>query len=224
MMPSPRPRSTRQALAGLQYALGTVAPANPLVFAWRWRYELIVGIGLPAALVLLGGVPVMLGTLAVMTLLTGTALFVAPARRYLAARAWCIITPHRVRAGCAQAWIHSRDGKIPIVLLTTRQPFGERVHLWCRAGTSPLDFTSALPLLTAACWARGIHVSGNERFGQLMTLDVIRHLPPGQSQPDNIQPSHPTLYVPAPRRPPDGTDGPRTQPGPPSRQDLGPAA
>ena len=56
MMPSPRPRSTRQALAGLQYALGTVAPANPLVFAWRWRYELILGIGLPAALAVLAGV------------------------------------------------------------------------------------------------------------------------------------------------------------------------
>jgi hypothetical protein len=224
MMPSPRPRSTRQALSGLQYALGTVAPPNPLVFAWRWRYELILGIGLPAALVLLGGIPLMLVTLAAMTVLTSAALLWAPARRSLAARAWCIITPHRVRVGCAQAWIHSRRGKIPIVLLTTRQPFGERVHLWCRAGTSLLDFTSARPLLTAACWARGIRVSGNERFAHLMTLDVIRHLPPGQSQPDNIQPSRPTAHVPVPRRPPDGTDGPPTQPDPPSRRDLGPAA
>jgi hypothetical protein len=224
MMPSPRPRSTRQALAGLQYALGTVAPPNPLVFAWRWRYELIFGIGLPAALVVLGGIPVMLGTLAAMTVLAGAALLYAPTRRYLVARAWCIITPHRVRVGCAQAWIHSRRGKIPVVLLTTRQPFGERVHIWCRAGTSAIDFTSALPLLTAACWARDIRVSGNERFAQLMTLDVIRHLPPGQSQPDNFQPRHPTVHVPAPRTPPDGTDGPRTEPDPPSRQDFGPAA
>ena len=224
MMPSPRPRSTRQALAGLQYALGTVAPANPLVLAWRWRYELILGIGLPAALAVLGGIPVMLGTLAAITVAVGAALLYAPTRRYLIARAWCIITPHRVRVGCAQAWIHSRRGKIPVVLLTTRQPFGERVHLWCRAGTSAIDFTSALPLLTAACWARDIQVSGNERFAQLITLDVIRHLPPGQSQPDNFRPRHPTVHVPAPRTPPDGTDGPQTEPDSPSRQDFGPAA
>jgi hypothetical protein len=223
MMPSPRPRSTRQALAGLQYALGTVAPPNPLVFAWRWRYELIL-IGLPPALALLSGIPVMLGTLAGITALAGAALLYAPTRRYLVARAWCIITPHRVRVGCAQAWIHSRRGKIPLVLLITRQPFGERVHIWCRAGTSATDFTSARPLLTAACWARDIRVNGNERFAQLMTVDVIRDLPRGQSQPDNFQPSHPTMRVPAPRTPPDNTDGPRTQPDPTSRQDLGPAA
>ena len=230
MMPSPRPRSTRQALAGLQYALGTVAPPNPLVFAWRWRYELSLGIGLPVALVVLGGIPVMLATLGALAVLVGAALVWAPARRHLVARAWCVITPHRVRVACAQAWIHSRRGKIPIVLLTTRQPFGERVHLWCRAGTSAMDFTSARPLMIVACWARDIRVSGNERWAQLITLDVIRHLPPGQ--PDNLQPNPPddtglgrrAGHVPAPRTPPDDTNGLRTRPDPPSRRDVGPAA
>lgn len=230
MIPSPRPRSTRQALAGLQYALGAVAPPNLLVLAWRWRYELIMGIGLPATLVALGGVPVMLATYAALAVLVGAALIWAPARRHLLARAWCIITPHRVRVGCAQAWIHSRRGKIPIVLLTTRQPFGERVHLWCRAGTSVIDFTSARPLLTAACWVRDIRVTGNQRFAQLMALDVVRHVPP--DQPDNLQPGQPhdaelghlTRYVPTPRTPPDDINGPRTQPDPPSRQGFGPAA
>jgi hypothetical protein len=228
MMPSPRPRSTRHALAGLQYALGTVAPPNPLVFAWRWRYELILGIGLPAALIVLGGISIMLSTLTALTVLTGAALLWAPARRHLIARAWCIITPHRVRVGCAEAWIHSRRGKIPIVLLTTRQPFGERVHLWCRAGTSAIDFISAAPLMTAACWARGIRVGGNERFAQLITLEVIRHVPP--DQPDNLQAGHPRdiglghLSRHVPRTPADRPDGPRPYPDPPGRQDVGPAA
>jgi hypothetical protein len=39
MMLSPHPRSPRQALAGLQYALGAVVPPNPLVFTWRWRWN-----------------------------------------------------------------------------------------------------------------------------------------------------------------------------------------
>jgi len=233
MMPSPRPRSTRQALAGLQYALGTVAPPNPLVFAWRWRYELILGIGLPAALLALGGLTAMLGTLAAVAVLTGAALVWAPARRHLIARAWCVITPHRVRVGCAQAWIHSRRGKIPVVLLTRRQPFGERVHLWCRAGTSAIDFTSAAPLLITACWARDIRVSGNQRYAQLVTLEVIRHLPPSQpgdtedlppSQRDDAEPGRLAGDVPAPRTPPEDTSGPRNRPDPPSRRDIGPAA
>lgn len=222
MMPSPRPRNTREALAGLQYAFSTVAPANPFVFAWRWRYELILGIALPAALIVLGGIPVMLGTLAAMAALAGAALLWPTARRYLLARLWCVITPHRVRVGCAQAWIHSRRGKIPIVLLTTRQPFGERVHLWCRAGTSAMDFTTALPLLIAACWARDIRVNANQRFAQLITLDVIRHLPPSQSGDTEL--GQRTRHVPAPRTPPEGTNGQWTQPNPPSREDLGPAA
>jgi hypothetical protein len=222
MMPSPRPRSTRQALAALQYALGTVAPPNPLVFAWRWRYELILGIGLPAALVLLGGIPIMVGTLAAMTVLTGIALLYAPTRRYLLARAWCIITPHRVRVGCAQAWIHSRGGKIPVVLLTTCQPFGERVYLWCRAGTSAIDFTSARLLLTTACWARDIRVNTSERFAQLMSLDVIRRLPPDQL--GDIELGYRTGQEPDPRTPPEGADGRRTPPTWPNRRDVGPAA
>jgi hypothetical protein len=221
MMPSPRPRSTRQALAGLQYAFGTVARPNALVFVWRWRYELILGVGLPALLIALGGMPVMLSTLGGIAMVAGAAFLWPPARRYLIARAWCIITPHRVRVGCAMAWIHSRRGKIPIVLLTRRQPFGERVHLWCRAGTSEVDFTSALPLLIAACWARDMRVTGNERFAHLVTLDVIRRVPPGQPGVTGI--GRRIGRVPAARTPPDGSDDQPTQPFP-GREDLGPAA
>ena len=230
MIPSPRPRSTRQALAGLQYALSVVAKPNPPVLFWRWRYELILGIGLPGALIVLGGLSVMLITLGVLVLLAGAALLWAPARRHLLARVWCIITPHRVRTGCAQGWIHSRYGKIPIVLLTTREPFGERVHLWCRAGTSAVDFTSARLLLMTACWARDIRVTASERYPQLIALDIIRHLPPGRPDrlppvpPDDTELDYLTRHVPAPRTPPDGTNGPQAQPDPPRREDVGPAA
>jgi len=222
MIPSPRPRSTRQALAGLQYALSAVTLPNPLVLFWRWRYELVFGIGLPAALTVLGGLPVMLGTLATLAALVGAALLWPPTRRLLIARAWCIITPHRVRVGCVQAWIHSRYGKIPIVLLTTRQPFGERVHIWCRAGTSAIDFTSARLLLTTACWARDIQVRGNERYVQLITLDVIRRFPPGQ--PGDAELGYRTGQVSGPRTPLDNTDGPQMPPTWPNRRDVGPAA
>jgi hypothetical protein len=222
MMPSPRPRSTRQALASLQFALGTVAPPNPFVFVWRWRWELVLGIGLPATLFLFGGLPAMLGTLTVIAGVISMALLWAPARGYLIARAWCVITPHRVRRGCAQAWIHSRRGKIPVILLTTPQPFGERVHLWCRAGTSDMDFINARPLLTAACWARDVRVSTSERFAQLIALDVIRRLPPDQRGDTDI--GHLGRQGSGTRTPPDVTNRRGTPPTWPDRPDLGPAA
>src|SRR6266849_951053 len=45
-MPPLRPRHRRQALAGLQAAVGPVARPSPLVLAWRWRYELILAAGM----------------------------------------------------------------------------------------------------------------------------------------------------------------------------------
>jgi hypothetical protein len=180
-MPPLRPANRRQALAGLQAALGSVARPNPLVLAWRWRYELMLAAAMTSAGIALTQVPAAFWVLAGGTALAAAAALWPSARRLLIARAWCVITPHRVRAGCAGAWIHSRAGKLPAVLLTTRRPGGERVHLWCRAGTCAQDFTSALPLLITACWAQDIKVITNDRHQQLVTLEVIRrpaHKPP----------------------------------------------
>lgn len=215
MTPSPRPRNTRQALASLYYALGPLKRPNPLVLAWWWRYELGLGVGLPVLLFVLTGTRGMLVSLVAMALLIGLAVIWEPSRHYLADRAWCVITPHRVRVGCIQGWVHSRRGKIPTVLLTTRQPFGERVHLWCRAGTSTEDFAGALPLLVAACWASGIQVTGSQRYAHLVALDVIRRWPGNQMDVEDhsLQPGS----IPAPRTPSDDMDddGPQPWPIPP---------
>jgi hypothetical protein len=205
MMPSPRPASTRQARAGLEYAFGSVARANPIVAAWRWRYELAMVSALAAIWLGLAPAAAIWLTAGLAGALAGLACFPA-GRRFLAARTWCIITPHRVRAGCAQAWIHSRYGKLPIIVLTRRQPFGERVYLWCRAGISAADFSSASKLLAAACWAQDVQVSHHARYAHLVALDVIRREPPaewsGHPWYDAGTPSG-SLAVPAPREPAD---------------------
>ena len=181
MMPSPRPRSTRQAQAGWEYAFGSVARANPIVAAWRWRYELAAAAGLSAAWLALGIATAAWLTAGIVALLIITACF-TPGRRFLAARMWCIVTPHRVRAGCVQGWIHSRYGKLPVIWMTRSQPFGERVYLWCRAGISAVDFSSARDLLTAACWAKDVQVSHHLRYAHLVALDVIRREPPADAE------------------------------------------
>lgn len=180
--PPSRPRSRRQALAPLAATLGSVARPNPLVLAWRWRYELMLATGMPFGAILLAGILGATWALAVSGALIAVLALWPPARHRLVAWAWCVITPHRVRTGCAEAWIHSRQGRLPAVLLTTRQPFGERVHLWCRPGTSVQDFVSARAVLIAACWAQDIRVTCSLRHAQLVTLDVVRR--PASRRPD----------------------------------------
>jgi hypothetical protein len=199
MMPSPRPHNARQAWAGLELGLGTVARANPIVVAWRWRYELLAMTGLAAVWLALGTAAASAVTAGLAVALAALAA-VPEGRRLLVARAWCVVTPHRVRVGCAQAWIHSRSGKIPAVLFTLRQPFGERVYLWCRAGTSAGDLASARELLAAACWADDVRVSRSPRHAHIVTLDVIRRGQPGAAagpgQAGRVSAATPALSVP----------------------------
>jgi hypothetical protein len=146
-------------------------------YAWWWRYEIGIALGIGAGLYLLasrvGIGPAVLGV-AITALVFGS----WPAtQQAVIASAWRIITPHRLRAGCVQARIHARNGRLPTILRTTQQPFGERLLVWCPAGTSAADFRSARRILTAACWAAGIQVTADEQHAHLVTIDVIRRRP-----------------------------------------------
>ena len=197
-----RRRSSRQVLADLQFALRPVARPNPLVIVWRWRYELGLVTGLPAAMIILGRAVGAVWAVGILAALTHLIVLWPAARRLLVAQAWCVITAHRVRTGCAQAWIHSRNGKIPVVLITSRRSYGQSVWLWCRAGTSAEDFVVARRQLAAACWARAVHVTPDARFAHLVTLHVVRH-------PDWPLPEDPD-------GPGNGLAGPQTPPEPPA--------
>lgn len=176
MIPTPRWHRDTRVPTDLRRLISVAAP-NPLVVAWRWRYEIafVTGLsaGLAAAISSVGAVP----TILAMVVIALTILCWPRARRLAVDRAWCIITPHRVRTGCTQGLIYSSRGKIPIILWTSHQAFGERVLLWCRAGTSVDDFMSARAVLTAACWAQDIAVYFDIDHTQLVTLDVIRRPP-----------------------------------------------
>jgi hypothetical protein len=97
------------------------------------------------------------------------------ARYWLAAHARCVITAHRVRTGCAEAWIQTRSGKLPIILLTTPRPWGERVYIWCRAGICLEDFQEASDILRSACWASHTYTTSSTRYSHVVILDVIRY-------------------------------------------------
>jgi hypothetical protein len=173
-MPPWRPRSTREAQAGLQFALGTVTRPNPIVILWRWRYEACLAVGIPVFVLAAVSAVGAAWTIAAMAIFAAWSTMWPRSRRYLAACSWWVITPHRVRTGCAQGWVYSKSGKLPVVLRTTQHPFGQRVLVWCRAGTNVQDFIQARELLTAACWAHDIYIYYDPRHTHLVTLDVIR--------------------------------------------------
>ncbi len=193
-----RTARTRQVRAGMELALGSVARPNPLVIAWRWRYELGGALGLAIAIYTLTSAVGPWWALTVIALAGGSLSAWPTARRQAVVRAWCIITPHRVRTGCAQAWIHSRQGKIPIVLFTTAQPFGERVYLWLRAGVGAEDLIAVRPLLAAACWADDVYIARHDRYAHVIVLDVIRRSsarPPGGDLLEIEPPSWPEAGI-----------------------------
>jgi hypothetical protein len=168
--------------ASVVTALGMVAQLGLITWVWHWRYELALIMGLPLAALAIGytlGLTWLLGiAAAAATVLVAAALW-PPSRRRLIARAWCVITPHRVRTGCAQAWIQTTDGRLPTVLYTTPAPFGERVMLWCRAGITARDLVAARDILRAACWASDVRVLVNDRRSHIVLLEVMR-LPAGR--------------------------------------------
>jgi hypothetical protein len=181
-MASGRPRRPNDpsVMASVESALRSVARPGPLGLAWHWRYELGMVAGL-AAVALAGGYELGAGALlavaAVGAALLGACLAWAPSRRRLIARAWCVITPHRVRTACMHAWVQSRDGRLPVVLYTTPAAFGERVTLWCRAGITAGDLEGARDILRAACWASDVRVVASARYRHIVVLEVVRRTP-----------------------------------------------
>ena len=173
MIPAPHRYRDSRVPTDLRRLISVAAP-NLLVAAWRWRYEiaLVSGLsaGLAAAISSFGAVPTIVAVIVVAL----TILCWPPARRFATDRAWCIITPHRVRVGCVEGLIYSSRGKIPIILWTSHQAFGERVSLYCRAGTTADDFVSARTVLATACWAQDVAIFVDPHHTQLITLDVIR--------------------------------------------------
>lgn len=174
-----RTRARRRAEAQLLTDLNDLLRPGPRISVlgagWRWRYEL----ALAAALVAVVGslLYAVGGEWTVICLSALAGVITPPWPEPVIAAAWRIFTPHRLRSGFVQAGIHSTRGRVPLVLRTTSEPFGERVRVWCPAGTSAEDLRSARALLRAACWAADVRITSDEHRRHLVTIDVMRDGP-----------------------------------------------
>ncbi len=149
-------------------------------------------------------------------------------RRFITRRLLCVLARHRLQRLCYEARLHTRSGRIPLILWIRPTKVGERAWILCRAGVCAEDFDAHIGELRAACYARDARVTRNRRWSHLVTIDIIRrdprglhhhHIPAGA--PDRARsvprwpPSPPTSHRSPNRRSPPEPRGrsPGTAPG-----------
>jgi hypothetical protein len=173
-------------MSSLESAVRAIPRPGPIEFCWHWRWELgtlAATAGLSATIAASFGLAWLAAAAGAGLAAFCTLLCWPPARSRIVARAWCVITPHRVRTGCVNAWVQTRRGRLPIVLFTIPTEYGQRVHLWCRAGITAADLSAARHILAAACWAAEVRVIPSPRHAHLVTLEVIRNPYSERSEP-----------------------------------------
>ena len=101
-------------------------------------------------------------------------LAVPHSRRFITRRFWCVLARHRLHRLCYEARLHTRAGRLPLILWIRPTQVGERAWVLCRAGISAEDFQDHIGELRAACYARDARVTRNRRWSHLVTIDIIR--------------------------------------------------
>jgi len=141
---------------------------------WRFRTELTTLTTLGAGYTALAHVA---GLILAGVAVGGLVLVVAVlpwSRRFILRRAWCVISRHRIQRVCFETRMHTRSGRLPLVLRIHPTKVGERALIWCRAGICAEDFEAHAAEIAAACYAREARIESNKRRAQLVTIQVVR--------------------------------------------------
>ncbi|MGI5284814.1 hypothetical protein ACQEVF_15950 [Nonomuraea polychroma] len=170
------PRNPRNQIFPANEDLPGARGGGPLVRLWRARAELLMAATLTlVTLTLLDAtregrwVPFLLLTSAIS----------APAatrtgRNWIAAHFWCVFSRHRLQRVCLETTMHTRAGRIPLVLWITPTRTGEKALILTRAGISAEEFEAYSEEIAAACWARSVNVYRHRTRAQLLIVEVVR--------------------------------------------------
>jgi hypothetical protein len=142
--------------------------------AWRCRTELATLATLTTALWRLTILITITWAGIVLAAALGVVLAVPHSRRFITRRFWCVLARHRLQRLCWEARLHTRSGRLPLVLWIRPTQVGERAWVLCRAGICAEDFEAHIGELRAACYARDARVTRNRRWSQLVIIDIIR--------------------------------------------------
>src|SRR3954452_7169066 len=143
---------------------------TPAGIAWRWRTELALILTMTATWWYLDTWTGMPWSVIILAGFVGLVLAVPHSRRFITRRYWCVLTRHRLQRLCYEARLHTRSGRLPVILWTRPTRVGERAWRICRAGICAEDFDAHIGELRAACAARDARVRRNRRWSQLVII------------------------------------------------------
>ena len=70
--------------------------------------------------------------------------------------------------------MHTRSGRLSLVLRIHPTEVGERALIWCRAGICFDDFEDHTGEIAAACYAREARVERSKRWAQIVVVNIVR--------------------------------------------------
>jgi hypothetical protein len=141
---------------------------------WRFRAELSALLAALAGTWELAKAVTATWAIIITATLAVAVITVSPIRRLAVRRAWCVLSRHRIQRVCFETRMHTRSGRLPLVLRISPTEVGERALIWCRAGICAEDFEAHASEIAAACYARQVRIEGHRRWAQLVQLDIVR--------------------------------------------------
>jgi hypothetical protein len=141
---------------------------------WRFRTEALTLITIGGGGWFLARAITLAGVLSVIIPLLIAGLIASAPRRLFVRRVWCVLSRHRLQKVFFETRMHTRSGRLPLVLRIHPTEVGERALIWCRAGICFEDFEAHTGEIAAACYAREARVEKSRRWAQLVTVNIVR--------------------------------------------------
>jgi len=141
---------------------------------WRMRTELATLTTVTAGFVALIHVIAIVGAAVILATSTAGIMAAPHSRRFIVRRAWCVLSRHRMQRVFFETRMHTRSGRLSLVLRIHPTEVGERALIWCRAGICFEDFEAHTGEIAAACYAREARVERSKRWAQIVVVNIVR--------------------------------------------------
>jgi hypothetical protein len=141
---------------------------------WRMRTELATLTTVTAGFVALVHVIAIVGAVVILATSTAVIMAIPHSRRFAIRRAWCVLSRHRMQRVFFETRMHTRSGRLSLVLRIHPTEVGERALIWCRAGICFQDFEAHTGEIAAACYAREARVERSKRWAQIVVVNIVR--------------------------------------------------
>jgi hypothetical protein len=141
---------------------------------WRFRTEITAASTATAGFLALRYAVHWLWAAVILAALVLVVLALPWSRRFVTRRAWCVLSRHRIQRVFYETRMHTRSGRLSLVLRIRPTEVGERALIWCRAGICFEDFEAHTGEIAAACYAREARVEKSRRRAQLVVVNIVR--------------------------------------------------